>query len=112
MTQSSSARSQLRPYKGQPDVTHHSHSGTQPCGWAARMVLKKFLYVLFYRTRKFFDCKRGHINRNVQGSRFGLKSSKRELPLRDESDARTHRTQLRRPSRGRTWCEGHEKRRL
>ena len=56
------------------------------------MVLKKFFYVLFYRTRKFFDCKRGHINRNVQGSRFGLKSSKRELPLRDESDARTHRT--------------------
>src|SRR5262245_25112485 len=56
------------------------------------MVLEKFLYVLFYRTRKFFDCKRGHINRNVRGSHFGLKSSKKVLPLRDESDARTHRT--------------------
>jgi hypothetical protein len=54
------------------------------------MVVEKFLYVLLYHCGKFFNRERGHILGNVQGSHFGLKTSKRVLPLRDESDARTH----------------------
>jgi hypothetical protein len=92
VTQSTSARSQLRPDKYQPDVTHHSHARPQPRGGAAWMILEKFLYVLLYHSRKFFNRKRGHILGNVQGSHFGLKNSKRVLRLHGESDARTHRT--------------------
>ena len=77
LPQPTSACSQLRPYKGQPDIAYQSHSGAQPCGRAARMVLKKFFYVLFYRTRKFFDCKRGHILGNVRRPNSGLEASKK-----------------------------------
>jgi len=92
VTQSTSARSQLRPDKRQPDVTHHSHPRPQPCCWTAWMILEKFFYVLLYHCRKFFNRKRGHILGNVRRPNFGLKNSKRVLRLHGESDARTHRT--------------------
>jgi hypothetical protein len=77
VTQSTSARSHLWPDKGQPDVTHHSHPRPQPRGGTAWMILEKFLYVLLYHSRKFFNRKRGHINRNVRRSHFGLEESKK-----------------------------------
>src|SRR5207249_10345688 len=68
--------SQLGPNKGQPEVANHSHSRAQPCGRGARMVLKIVFYVFFYHCGKLFNCERGHINRNVGGSHFGLRNSK------------------------------------
>src|SRR5262249_16282107 len=84
VTHSASTCLHLRPDKGQPDIAHHSHSGTQPSGRAARMVLEEVLYVLLYRSGKFFDCKRGHNLGNVCGLRFGLVSHRRNV-----SDAKT-----------------------
>jgi hypothetical protein len=40
------------------------------------MIPEKFLYVVLYRYGKFFNCKRGHILGNVQGSHFGFKTPK------------------------------------
>jgi hypothetical protein len=37
------------------------------------MVLEKFLYVLLYHSRKFFNRKRGHILGNVRGEVAGRK---------------------------------------
>ena len=79
VAQSTSARSHLRPDKRQPDVTHHSHPRPQPRGGTAWMVLEVVLYVLLYYSGKFFNCKRGHINRNVYGSHFGLGNAKKNL---------------------------------
>jgi len=75
--QSTSARSHLRPDKGQPDVAHHSHSGAQPSGWAAWMVLEEVLYVLLYRSGKFFNRERRHINTNARRLNFGPTESKK-----------------------------------
>ena len=77
VTQSTSARSHLRPYKGQPDIAHHSYSGAQPSGRAAWMVLEEVLYVLLYRSGKFFDRQRGHNLGNVRGLHSGLVSHRR-----------------------------------
>ena len=77
VTQSTSARSHLPSDKGQPDIAHHSHSGTQPRGRAARMVLEVVLYVLLYYSGKFFNRKRGHILGNVRRPNFGLEASKK-----------------------------------
>ena len=60
-SQTARAWSQLRPDKGQPDIANHSHSGAESCGWAARMLVKKVLYILLYETGKLFDCNRDHI---------------------------------------------------
>src|SRR5438552_7590196 len=76
LSQSTGASSQLGPNKGQPEVANHSHSWAQPCGRGARMVLKIVFYVFFYHCGKLFNCERGHINRNVSGSHFGLRNSK------------------------------------
>jgi hypothetical protein len=77
VTQSTGACSQLRPDKGQPDVTHHSHPRPQPRGGTAWMILEKFLYVLLYHSRKFFNRKRGHILGNVRRPNFGLEASQK-----------------------------------
>ena len=79
VTQSTSARSHLPSDKGQPDIAHHSHSWAQPCGWAARMAFEEFLYILFYHSRQFVDCKRGHNLGNVRELHFGLEG-RRENP--------------------------------
>ena len=41
------------------------------------MILEKFLYVLLYHSRKFFNRKRGHILGNVRRPNFGLEASKK-----------------------------------
>jgi hypothetical protein len=41
------------------------------------MVLEEVLYVLLYRSGKFFDRKRGHNLGNVRGLHFGLVSHRR-----------------------------------
>jgi len=43
------------------------------------MVLEKFLYILLYHNRKFFNRKRGHILGNVHGPPFGLGNVKKNL---------------------------------
>src|SRR5439155_15868884 len=57
LSQSTGALSQFRPDEGQPDVVCHAHFRAQPCGWAARMALKIFVYVFFYCSGNLFDCK-------------------------------------------------------
>ena len=78
MSHASSARPELLPDKGQPDVPQHSHPRPQPRGRASRMVFEKFLYVLLYHFGKFFNRKRSHIFGNVYGARFGLRTAKKE----------------------------------
>jgi hypothetical protein len=77
MSHASSALSELPSYKHQPNVTDHSHPRPQPCGWTARMILEKFLYVLLYQCGKFFNRKRGHILGNVRRPNLGLEASKK-----------------------------------
>jgi len=79
MSHSSRTPSQLRTQKGEPDVTDHSHPRPEACCWTSRMVLEKFLYILLYHNRKFFNRKRGHILGNVHGPPFGLGNVKKNL---------------------------------
>jgi hypothetical protein len=79
MSHSGTAPSQLRPNKGQPDVSDHSHPRPQQCGGTSGMILKKRLYILLYQSRKFFNRERGHNLGNACELRFGLEHRKQFL---------------------------------
>ena len=53
----------------------------QPRGRAARLVLEVGLYVLLYRSGKFFNRERCHINRNVRRANFGCRRTTQGLRL-------------------------------
>ena len=86
MSHSSRTPSQLRTQKGEPDVTDHSHPRPEACCWTSRMVLEKFLYILLYHNRKFFNRKRGHIQETCADCILDLKS--RKNPSEQSADQR------------------------
>jgi hypothetical protein len=100
MSHSGTAPSQLRPNKGQPDVSDHSHPRPQQCSGTSGMILKKRLYILLYQSRKFFNRERGHNLGNACELRFGLGkqpetfevSSKFQAPISKETPSLNFRS--------------------